>query len=284
MRPLPPPAAATEFERPRLELSGPKLARAFETLVCAAEEHGGIERYVAALRAKSALFRDRLGEGRARAVTCAQFETLAAMIAPVRRRVQSYLAGEAFAALRARIARLLEEIGDAAATDRRIAEFCAGFPADRAHRWVRDLAAELLHNVDPERYPLMCRWVWDARTRTGALREMWHAPDTDPALEEVPDRYGTFLVLREELAGFLCANGVFRDVIHYADLLTAQVYAGYILEQAGSYLRVDFTAPADPLEHTRRLLGLDSVDARGRTRLKTPAGAPGAARGPQGRG
>ncbi|HXF67480.1 MAG TPA: hypothetical protein VNK67_12395 [Burkholderiales bacterium] len=263
------PPAAPQIERPRLELSGRKLALAFESLVGGSEEHGGIERYVAALEAKSALFREALGGGRAREIAPAAFGTLVAMIAPARRRAAAHLAGSAFERLRERVVQLLETIEDTASTDRRLAEFCAGFPDDRGHRWVRDLAAELLHNVDPERYPLMCRWVWDARIRTGALREMWHGPDAEAALERVPDGYGTFLVLREELAGFLTANGVYRDVIHYADLLTAQVYAGYILEQAAGYLRVDFTAPADPLEHTRRLLGLDVLHPRGGARLKT---------------
>ena len=57
----------------------------------------------------------------------------------------------------------------------------------------------------------------------------------------------------------------------FVDLLCAQVYAGYVVEQGGSYLRADFASPYDPMQHTRRLLGLDGVDARsGRTRLKTP--------------
>jgi hypothetical protein len=36
------------------------------------------------------------------------------------------------------------------------------------------------------------------------------------------------------------------------------------------YLRADFSAPGDPMEHTRRLLGLDGVRAgSNRTRLKS---------------
>jgi hypothetical protein len=159
--------------------------------------------------------------------------------------------------------------------------FGEAFPADRDHRWVRDLAAELLHNVDPERYPLMCRWVWDARTNTGALREIWHAQDADRVLIDVPDRYGTFVMLREELAQYLAKNGFFRDVVHYVDLLTAQAYAGYISEQGDSYLRADFANPQDPLVHTRRLLGLDGTDAAGRTKLKVLDGTAQVVKDPQ---
>ncbi len=56
--------------------------------------------------------------------------------------------------------------------------------------------------------------------------------------------------------------------------MCAQVYAEYICEQGSSYLRTDFSAEQDPLEYTRRLLGLDGVKAgSGRTRLKTIDGA-----------
>ncbi|MGD8356842.1 MAG: hypothetical protein PVG42_02190, partial [Lysobacterales bacterium] len=137
------------------------------------------------------------------------------------------------------------------------------------HRWVRDLAAEILHNVDPERYPLMCRWVWDQKANTGVIREIWFDDNIDNITLDVPDGYDTCLVLREELSQFLTDNGVFRDVPWYVDLLCAKVYADYIAAQGGVYLRADFSAPGDPMEHTRRLLGLDGVRAgSGRTRLK----------------
>ena len=60
--------------------------------------------------------------------------------------------------MKRRIEALFRDSEDTSTTDARIAEFCGGFPDDRDHRWVRDLAAELLHYADPERYPLMARW------------------------------------------------------------------------------------------------------------------------------
>lgn len=252
--------------RPRLELSGLKLAHALEVLISGCEEHGGIERFVAALRLKAEIFQEAFAPGRAPGLP--ELRALCAHLATVRRRIGEHLLPSRFEELRTRIARLLESREDTSSTDQRIAAFCGGFPADREHRWVRDLAAELLHNVDPDRYPLMCRWVWDATANTGVIREIWHAPDADPLRIEIPDGYGTFVMLREELAQFLTKNGVFRDVPFYVDLLTAQVYAGYISAQGGSYLRTDFSVPEDPLLHTRRLLGLDGVEANGRTKLK----------------
>jgi hypothetical protein len=262
--------AVPDLERPRLELSGPKLGLALERLVTGTEEHGGVERYVEALRLKSAAFRQALGE--AAALELAAFKTLCALIATVRRRVGPYLTPDRFPALRANVARLLEGREDTSTTDERVMAFCRAFPQDREHRWVHDLAGEILHNVDPERYPLMCRWVWDAQANTGVIREIWHAENVDQVTIEVPARYGTYLVLREELSQYLTSNGFFRDVMHYVDLLTAQVYADYIGEQGGTYLRTDFSSPEDPVHHTRRLLGLDGIKARGRTRLKAVDG------------
>ena len=121
----------------------------------------------------------------------------------------------------------------------------------------------------------MCRWVWDAGSNTGALREIWHGDRVDEMTIEVADGYATFLALRQELSQFLNDNGVFRDTLYYVDLLLAQVYADYICARGGTYLRTDFSAPEDPMQFVRRLLGLDGVDAEtGRLRLKTAGGDP----------
>jgi hypothetical protein len=104
------------------------------------------------------------------------------------------------------------------------------------------------------------------------LREIWHDENVDGISIDVPDGYATFLMLREELAQYLAANGVFRDVLFYVDVLMAQVYAGYIGERGGTYLRADFATPEDPMLHTRRILGLDGITQDGRTRLKAPDG------------
>lgn len=252
-------------ERPRLELSGPKLKLALEALVSRAEELGGVEAYVDALQIKSAMFRDVL----AKEFTLKDFRTLCAHMSTVRRRIGQYAQPHWFEEMKKRIAGLFESREE---TDERMTRLCAAFPDDREHRWVRDLAAELLHYADPERYPLMTRWVWDARSNTGVLREIWHGDDVDSISIDVPDGYATFLMLREELSEYLTANGVFRDVLFYVDVLMAQVYAGYIGERGGTYLRADFATPEDPMLHTRRILGLDGITQDGRTRLKAPDG------------
>ena len=236
----------------QLELSGPKLKLALEALVSRSEDEGGVEAYVEALKVKSAMFADSL-----ESLDLKKFRTLCAHMSTVRRRVGQYAQPHWFAEMRKRIETLFEtEIP----VEERIRRFGASFPDDREHRWVRDLAAELLHNADPERYPLMTRWVWDARTNTGVLREIWHGDDVDGISIDVPDGYDTFVQLRQELSEYLTANGVFRDVLFYVDVLMAQVYAGYIGERGGTYLRADFATPEDPMLHVRRLLGLDGLE------------------------
>jgi hypothetical protein len=273
LQPQPPP----DIARPRLELSGPILAQALQSLVAGTEAQGGIEQWIDALKLKSRMFQQALqpfvdGEAAAQ-LPLDSFASLCAFMASVRRRVGPFLEQPAYAQLVEAVAALLAGARDTTGTDQRLAAFCERFPQDSKHRWVRDLAAEILHNVDPERYPLMCRWLWDRKANTGVIREIWFDDNVDHMTIEVADGYSTYLVLREELSQYLTDNGVFRDVIWYVDLLCAKIYADYIAAQGGVYLRADFSAPGDPMEHTRRLLGLDGVRAgTGRTRLKAISG------------
>lgn len=261
---------AHDFERPVLDLSGDMLRAAMQAMVVGSEDHGGIERYTDAVKLKSTMFKQALVENDIAGLDLETFKGLCTFMATVRRRVGDWLNEDAFTTMRGHIVELFD---DREPIDNRIGRFCDQFPQDKKHRWVKDLAVELLHNADPERVPLMNRWVWDAKANTGVIREVWHGEDVDHITIPVPDGYGTCIMLREELSQFLSDNGVFRDVLYYVDVLCAQIYAQYICEQGGSYLRADFTAPEDPMQHTRRLLGLDGVQAgNGRTRLKSIEG------------
>ena len=256
-------------QRPQLELSGPLLARALETLIAGTEAQGGIEFWIDALKLKSRMFEQALGRGRPSDLATDTFKGLCAFMASVRRRVGSQLEQPAYSHMVEAIVDLLADARNTTTTDARMAAFCERFPIDNKHRWVRDLAAEILHNVDPERYPLMTRWIWDRKANSGVIRVIWFDEEVDNMTIDVPDGYETCLMLRQELSQYLTENVVFRDVIWYVDLLSAKIYADYIAAQGGVYLRADFSAPGDPMEHTRRLLGLDGVKAdSGRTRLK----------------
>ena len=259
--------------RPVLELSGLRITASFEKLLRASEEQGGIEGFVTAIKFKNSVFQEVLKSDKVASLDQDTFLGLCAFIAPVRRRIGQWIETQAFDAVRGHVVDLLGGATDGSDVDRRIGTFCAQFPQDRHHRWVRDLAAEFLHFSDMEQYPLMTRWVWDKTANTGVIREIWYADDIDHLTLDVADTYETYLVLREELSQFLASNGVFRDVLYYVDLLLAQIYGDYISEQGGSFLRTDFASEMDPLEFTRRMLGLDGVDPdSGRTRVKLADG------------
>lgn len=254
---------------PQLDLSGPRLRRAFEHLIESAEATGGIERYVSALVLKSSLFEEILAKGKVEQMDEAEFRDLAAFITPGRRRMSVSLGQGNMERLLDAIVKLFAGWSDISTTDQRLAAFATTFPEDKSHRWVRDLGAELLHFAAPDHYPLMTRWMWDAKVGTGVLREIWYAEGVDAGSINVPDNFETFAMLSEELAGFLSENGVYRDMAFHIDLLCAHIYAGYINDQGGAYLRSDFSDGLDPMTHTRRMLGLDGIDTEtGRTRLK----------------
>lgn len=258
------------IERPVLDLSGPALTAAIERLAAGCEATGGIEAYVKALRLKGEAFRAIFDDAGPQGPDAGQFAVLAGLMPTVRRRIAPWFEDAKFDELRSAVMRLVKGRHDPATVDERVAEFCVTFPVDRAHRWVRDLAAELLHALDPERYPLMCRWVWDVKANTGVLREVWHG-DVDRATIRVGDGYATHVMLREELSQFLADNGVFRDTLYYVDLVLAQVYAEYIAAQGGSYLRADFSAAEDSNAYLRRLLGLDGVRIKHKDRAVADA-------------
>lgn len=273
---------ALALSRPVLHLSGPKLRAALEQLIVGAENVGGVERFAEAVKLRAEVFQDRLLDGKAEALTRADFEELTVLMPTARQRVGKLVDAAGWPALRNAIVELLDEAHVPGTADERIVAFgnglkrslvervtaaCDNLPAaskgrGEPMRFLRDLAAELLHGCYPEHYPLMTRWVWDATANSGALREIWHdaengSDEVDRIVIDVPDTHEAFLVLREELSQFLSDNGLYRNVLWYGDLLLAQVYAIYINAQGGAYLKGDFQAVGDPLEHTRRMLGLD---------------------------
>jgi hypothetical protein len=260
-------------DRPVLHLDGPTLTSNMEILARHAEHDGGVERYVDGLKFKAGLFDEALGKGRARHLNEETFKGLVAFMPSVRRRIGPRLKQAGFPAFRDALTALLDGAGDTTTADARMTAFRATFPDDGKHRWVRDLAAEVLHHTLPELYPMMCRWVWDVKTNTGVLREIWHDDNVEHLVIDIADNYAAFLMLREELSQFLTDNGVFRDVMHYVDLLQAQIYGHYVSSQGSTYLRADFSQEEDPMQYVRRLLGLDGIDTTtGRTRFKTVDG------------
>lgn len=256
-----------------LHLSGPALDQALAGLQSGAAKYGGIERLLDALAAKAEYFRSQLSGGAIDHLSDHALYDLAAFMPSVRRRVAAAVAENGIGHLREAFRELLDDAPDPQRADERMAAFVQAFPIDRKHRWVRDLAAETLHNIMPGIYPLMTRWIWDAGANTGVLREIWHTEDGVLGRLVVPDDFQTHVSLRDELVGYSIDRGLGSDPEFMADLLCAQVYAGYIGSQGASYLKADFSGPRDEFQYTLRMLGLDVADKDGRrTMVKLPDG------------
>ena len=276
--------------RPVLHLSAGKLRIALQRLVAASEPLGGVERFAEAVRLKSVVFQERLLDGKSKELSRAAFEEIVPLMATVRRRAAPLLDGRSWPTTQLAITALFEGATTTTTADTCIASFESdlrsllevecGQERRANHRFLRDLASELLHNALPEHYPLMHRWIWDSRTNTGVIRQIWHDPngagdEVDHIVIDVPDRYETHLVLREELSQFLSENGVFRDMLWHVDLLCAQIYGDYVSAQGSAYLKADFTTEGDMLEHSRRILGLDRTAGKpARKRLIDGTAAP----------
>ena len=96
-----------EFERPVLELSGEILRVALQAMVSGTEEHGGIERYIDAVKLKSAMFRQALVENDIADLDLETFKGLCTFMATVRRRISGHLNEEAFVDMRVAIVRFV---------------------------------------------------------------------------------------------------------------------------------------------------------------------------------
>ena len=248
--------------RPQLELSGPHLKEALGSMLGVCEPGGGAERYVEALIFKASIFQDAFSPDSG-PMTLQRFLRLCMFMPTVRRKAHIYFTSDRCDEILTTLPILLDK--QASPSDR-LSAFVSNFPDDKPHRWVRDLGAEILHNIDPERCPAMMRWVWDSDSNTGVIREIWHDDQVDHITIPLDDEIETFLMLREELAQYLTENGIFRDVLWYVDLLCGHIYARYLAAQGGTLLRTEFSNPSEDLGmHTRRILGLDGVRAKGDT-------------------
>lgn len=131
-----------------------------------------------------------------------------------------------------------------------------------------DLPGELLHFLDPARYWLWSRWMWDPETETGSLRLVtMDEVDLDgDSRGEVYLRVGRALAFLSETghaAGFtnFAHRGGGQDVLYTeafsTDVFLAAVYGVYMQTVLRMRLTQEFTNLVPPLPQlTRRLLGV----------------------------
>lgn len=162
--------------------------------------------------------------------------------------------------------RLVAWIGDLVAgrspVEARFQAFCdrlEGFPPSVSY----DLASELLHFTDPKRYWLWTRWMWDPKTRTGALPlvTMEEYDLNAPSVGAMYLRVGEAIAFVHETgraAGFTrVGEGAFG-----VDVYLACVYGVYVYTTVRMRMTQEFNRVIPPLpELCRRFLGVYRMEA-----------------------
>jgi hypothetical protein len=248
-RALAPAKLAVEFDARCFE-------RHFKALLAAAEDREGVEAWLEALAEKQ----------RRLAILTAQGNLAAAidLVFGARRKLGPH-------ADEPGLARAVAALGDESVPfESRIAAVVAAAPAGAATgrderraaaklaRSAHDLATELLHFRDPVRVPLMARWVWDRATRSGALRELVAGGE---AMRDLPleNTAGTYEAARLWVQDHVAAQGIYRDVHFWADLVLAAAYGHYFRAMTGGTLGADFERGTHPSEQITGLLGIDRI-------------------------
>ncbi len=248
---------------PRLAFSARILESKFQRLSELAEASGGLEYLADALRRKHVLCTRILG---APGVGVADRESQGAVIRTMFTARRKF-AGPFLSLDDAARHRLLEPLlGGVDPAHERLRRFVDHAPTGenrKVRRAAWDFAAECLHFTDPERRPLMTRWVWDATVGTGALREFVAGSD---AMGTVPigDDVGSFEASRRWFTEQLTALGCYRDLPFVVDLVLAQAYGDYMraMSMHVGMVNGELGGKSDMLEFPRKLVGID-VGLRG---------------------
>jgi hypothetical protein len=205
---------------------------------------------------KAERFHGWFAGGRAASLGPEALDAALASVFAARRRRREILAAHG-EALGAWLADLLEPGRPVAA---RVDEFCRRLTAAPATVG-SDLAGEVLHFTEPERYWLWTRWMWDPRVRTGAL-PLVIMGEVELAGTSPGDTYMrvgeavAFVHATGDAAGFTrVADGPFA-----IDVFLASVYGVYMYTTLRMRMTQEFNQVVPRLpELCRRLLGVHAT-------------------------
>lgn len=244
------------------------FAQKLASLIDSMSERGGIDSFVDALENKGTLVREALAPDRVTMLDDATFDALLDSVFTARRKLPAGLTQVPMPVVLQALNTVLH--GDGELTTR-IMSFVDIVPTQDAKvkqaAW--NFATEMLHFYAPERYPLMCRWVWDHKAQSGALREFIRANDTMPKIDVAvtPENFEAHRVwLREQLT----AQGFYQRLHYMIDWVLAQSYAEYVLGMSSGMgmLGSAFGAKMESIEFIVKLLGVDQVRRKDRLRVK----------------
>ncbi len=133
-----------------------------------------------------------------------------------------------------------------------------GFFKDFPVHLGRDLASEILHFTDPDRYWLWTRWMWDPRTKTGALPLVTTASYQFDGEDEgaVYMKIGEAIAFVHQVGDAAGFQTISRE-IYGTDVFLSCVYVIYVYTVLRIRMTQEFNRVMPELpEFSRRLLGV----------------------------
>jgi len=206
------------------------------------------------LEAKARSFQERLGPEALPVLPHDELPALLARIFATRGATRSVLTAIEWPRLRAWIEELLR---GAAPVHERLPAFVARIEGIAENLRI-DFASELLHFVDPERHWLWTRWMWDPRTRTGALPLVTSAAYDlrGGDIGEVYLKVGRAVAFVHEVGEAAGFQRISRSILG-TDVFLSCVYAIYTYTVLRMRMTKEFNKVMPQLpELCRRLLGV----------------------------
>jgi hypothetical protein len=145
--------------------------------------------------------------------------------------------------------------------DQRFRSFCEQFDGEQSN-YGYDLCSELLHFTFPDRFWLWTRWMWDSKTRTGALplviTEDYELDGQDPGTTYMKvGKAVAFVHQVGEAAGFQTIS----HSLFGTDVYLSCVYVVYIYTVLRMRMTQEFNKVMPGLsEFSRRLLGVYKME------------------------
>jgi hypothetical protein len=206
------------------------------------------------LEVKSQWFREKLAPQSIPRLSSAEYFSLLRRVFATRRKAEAILKQFRLEDLRDWTWELLYGDGDA---NTRFQSFVDRFDGleDNVRR---DFASEILHFTDPDKYWLWTRWMWDPKTRTGALPLVtYDSYDfSGPTAGDIYMRVGeavAFVHHVGEAAGFQTIS----RTIFGTDVFLSCVYVVYVYTVLRLRMTQEFNKVMPDLpEFSRRLLGV----------------------------
>lgn len=208
---------------------------------------------------KSRMFREWLDQGAPEQMSEDQFKSLTGAMFGLRRKASIVLRENRIDLLRREFALLLAEGPPVGMRLQRFVEEMRGLDPMQSVA----LAAELLHYTRPERYWLCTRWMWDPKTRAGALPLVLEdteglAGSTAGETYENVGRALESLNERGHAEGFTdMAPGLFGTHVFLACVYTVYMYTAFRMKLSKEFNRI---LPELP-ELVRRMLGVNRMEA-----------------------